>query len=72
MLTAVMLAAAQAVPGEAELKARLPEIFTESAAHYKALDAAATRRSTTATTISSMPLFGFRFGRIKRKESADE
>ena len=35
-------ATALAVPGEAELKAELPEIFAKSAAHYKALDAAAT------------------------------
>ena len=37
-----MLAAALAVSGEAELKARLPDIFAKSAAHYKALDAAVT------------------------------
>ena len=33
---------AAAVPGEAELAAKLPEIFAKSAAHYRALDAAAT------------------------------
>ena len=37
----LMLAAALAVPGEVEFAARLPEIFAKSAAHYKALDAAA-------------------------------
>ena len=42
MITTLILAAALAVPGEAELKARLPDIFAKSAAHYKALDAAAT------------------------------
>ena len=42
MITTLMRAAALAVPGEAELKARLPDIFAKSAAHYKALDAAAT------------------------------
>ena len=42
MLTIMVLAAALAVPGEAELKARLPDIFAKSAAHYKSLDAAAT------------------------------
>jgi len=42
MLTTVILAAVLAVPGEAELKARLPDIFAKSAAHYRALDAAAT------------------------------
>ena len=38
----LILATALVVSGEAELKARLPEIFAKSAAHYKALDAAAT------------------------------
>ena len=42
MITALMLAVALTVPGEAELKARLPDIFAKSAAHYRALDAAAT------------------------------
>ena len=42
MITTLILAAALAVPGEAELKARLPDIFAKSAAHYRALDAAAT------------------------------
>ena len=42
MMTTLILAAALAVPGEAELKAQLPGIFAKSAAHYKALDAAAT------------------------------
>ena len=42
MMTTLILAAALAVPGEAELKARLPDVFAKSAAHYRALDAAAT------------------------------
>ena len=42
MIATLILAAALAVPGEAELKARLPDIFARSAAHYRALDAAAT------------------------------
>ena len=36
------LAAGTEVDGEAALKAQLPEIFAKAAAHYKALDAAAT------------------------------
>ena len=42
LTTTLLLAAALTVPGEAELKARLPEVFAKSAAHYRALDAAAT------------------------------
>ena len=42
MITTILLAAALTVPGETELEAKLPEIFAKSAAHYKALDAAAT------------------------------
>ena len=42
MMTTLILATALAVPGEAELNARLPEIFAKSAAHYRALDAVAT------------------------------
>ena len=42
MITTILLAAALVVPGEEELKARIPEIFAKSAEHYKALDAAAT------------------------------
>ena len=38
----LLLAAALLTPQEPELKARLPEIFAKSAAHYRALDAAAT------------------------------
>ena len=38
----LLLAAALLTPQESELKARLPEIFAKSAAHYRALDAAAT------------------------------
>ena len=38
----MILAAAMLTPQEAELKAKLPEIFAKSAAHYRALDAAAT------------------------------
>ena len=39
MITAVLLAAALAVPGEAELKAKTPEIFAKSAEHYRTLSA---------------------------------
>ena len=42
MVATLMLAAAMLTPRETELKAKLPEIFEKSAAHYKALDAAAT------------------------------
>ena len=42
MVATLMLAAAMLTPRETELKAKLPEIFERSAAHYKALDAAAT------------------------------
>ena len=42
MITTLILAAALVVPGEAELKAKLPEVLAKCAAHYKALDAAAT------------------------------
>ena len=42
MIATILLASALAVPGEGELKAMLPEIFAKSAAHYRALDAAAT------------------------------
>lgn len=42
MMTTLILAAALAVPGEVELKAKLPDVFARAAAHYKALDAAAT------------------------------
>lgn len=42
MITTVLFAAALVLRGEAELKARLPDIFAKSAAHYRALDAAAT------------------------------
>ena len=42
MLTTLTLAVALALPGEAELQEKLPEIFAKSAAHYRALDAAAT------------------------------
>ena len=38
----MILAAAMLTPQESELKAKLPEIFAKSAAHYRALDAAAT------------------------------
>jgi len=41
ILTAI-LAAAVLTPQEAELKAKLPEAFAKAAAHYRALDAAAT------------------------------
>ena len=42
MMMTVILAAALAVPGEAELKAQLPDVFARAAEHYRALDAAAT------------------------------
>ncbi len=42
MIATLILVAALAVPGEAELKARLPGILAKSASHYCALDAAAT------------------------------
>ena len=42
MITAVLAAAALACPQEAKLKAMLPEVFAKSAAHYRAIDAAAT------------------------------
>ena len=42
MMTSVLLAVALVTPQEAQLKAALPEIFAKSAAHYKAIDAAAT------------------------------
>ena len=42
MIVSLMIAVAALLPQEAELKAKLPEIFAKSAAHYKALDAAAT------------------------------
>ena len=38
----ILLAATLLTPQESELKAALPDIFAKSAAHYKALDAAAT------------------------------
>ena len=42
MIAGLMVAAALLAPQESELRAKLPEIFAKSAAHYKALDAAAT------------------------------
>ena len=42
MISAVVAAAALACPQEAKLKAMLPEVFAKSAAHYRAIDAAAT------------------------------
>ena len=42
MISAVLAAAALACPQEAKLKAMLPEVFAKSAAHYRAIDAAAT------------------------------
>ena len=42
MIVSLMIAVAALLPQEAELKARLPDIFAKSAAHYRALDAAAT------------------------------
>ena len=42
MLTAFIFAAILASPGEVELDKKLPAIFEKSAAHYRAIDAAAT------------------------------
>ena len=42
LFTSVLLVAATLAAPEAELKARLPEVFEKAAAHYRALDAAAT------------------------------
>ena len=42
MIAGILVAAALLTPQESELRAKLPEIFAKSAAHYKALDAAAT------------------------------
>ena len=39
----LLLAASLLTPQESELKAALPDIFAKSAAHYRALDAAATQ-----------------------------
>ena len=41
IIVSIMVATALAVTGEAELNARLQDVFLKSAAHYKALDAAA-------------------------------
>ena len=42
MLTACIIAAILASPGEVELAEKLPVVFEKSAAHYRAIDAAAT------------------------------
>ena len=42
ILASVLVAAALANPQEAKLQALLPEVFAKSAAHYRAIDAAAT------------------------------
>ena len=42
MLTAFIFAAILASPGEVELDKKIPVIFEKSAAHYRAIDAAAT------------------------------
>ena len=42
LIATLMLAALAAAPAEEELAGKLPEIFTKAAAHYRALDAAAT------------------------------
>lgn len=42
IISSALLAAALVTPQESQLKAALPEIFAKSAAHYKAIDAAAT------------------------------
>ncbi len=44
MFGAILMVAALLTPQETELKAKLPEVFSASAAHYRALDAAATPR----------------------------
>ena len=44
MIVSLMIAVAALSPQETELRAELPEIFAKSAAHYRALDAAATPR----------------------------
>ncbi len=41
ILASVLVAAALANPQEAKLQAQLPEVFAKSAAHYRAIDAAA-------------------------------
>ncbi len=42
MIATVLVAATLACPQEAELRAKLPDVFARSAAHYRAIDAAAT------------------------------
>ena len=42
IILSIILAAATACPCEAKLQSMLPDVFAKSAAHYKALDAAAT------------------------------
>ena len=57
-MTSALLAAAAAGAGagdEAELRAKLPEIFAKSAAHYRALDAAATPLMNSGRAGSAVP-----------------
>ena len=42
IISSIILAAAAACPCEAKLQAMLPDVFAKSAAHYRAIDAAAT------------------------------
>lgn len=42
IISSIILAAATACPCEAKLQSMLPEVFAKSAAHYRAIDAAAT------------------------------
>ena len=42
IISSIILAAATACPCEAKLQAMLPDVFAKSAAHYRAIDAAAT------------------------------
>ncbi len=42
LLASIFIAAATACPCEAKLQAMLPDVFAKSAAHYRAIDAAAT------------------------------
>ena len=42
LIASILIAAAAACPCEAKLQAMLPDVFAKSAAHYRAIDAAAT------------------------------
>ena len=60
IISSILLAAAMACPSEAKLNAMLPEVFAKCAAHYRALDAAATPLMNTgnpkALAISPLPM----------------